>query len=153
MIGKRKETPKKRPLPALIWPSRICHQVEGPPFVCCPRLLIQYIRSYLPYPVAVSTCGRAMPWWQATHSTYALRKLFIIGVRPSPLGTSAAVRPRMLMIQMSMEQLAGQTHVLGENSHQYHLVHHKSHMIWPRPPRREARDNRLSYGMAKPYRI
>jgi hypothetical protein len=37
---------------------------EGPPFVGCPRLLIQYIRSYLPYLQAVppsASWGRAMP--------------------------------------------------------------------------------------------
>ena len=41
-------------------------QVRGPPLVC-PRLLIQYIRSYPPYLEAVppsATCGRAILWWQ-----------------------------------------------------------------------------------------
>jgi hypothetical protein len=31
-------------------------QAAEPPLVCCPRLLIQYIRSYLPYLEAVSSC-------------------------------------------------------------------------------------------------
>ena len=42
-------------------------QAEGPPLVGCPRLLIQYIRSYAPYLEAVpppATRGRAMPLWQ-----------------------------------------------------------------------------------------
>ena len=42
-------------------------QAGGPPFVACPRLLIQYIRSYPPYRRSFlhpATWGRAMPWWQ-----------------------------------------------------------------------------------------
>jgi hypothetical protein len=42
-------------------------QAGGPPLVGCPRLLIQCIRSYPPYPKAVppsATWGRAMPRWQ-----------------------------------------------------------------------------------------
>ena len=42
-------------------------QAGGPPIVGCPRLFIQYIRSYRPYLQAVppsATWGRAMPWWQ-----------------------------------------------------------------------------------------
>jgi hypothetical protein len=41
-------------------------QAGGPPLVGCPRLLIQYIRSYHPYlEVAFPSVswGRAMPWW------------------------------------------------------------------------------------------
>jgi hypothetical protein len=41
--------------------------VGGPPIVGCPRLLLQYVRSYPPYLQAVpppATWGRAMPWWQ-----------------------------------------------------------------------------------------
>jgi hypothetical protein len=44
----------------------------GPPLVGCPRLLIQYIRSYPLYPEDFppsATWGRAMPWWQGTHLT------------------------------------------------------------------------------------
>jgi hypothetical protein len=43
------------------------HQAGGSPLVRCPRLFIQYIRSYPPYLEAVSpsaTWERAMPWWQ-----------------------------------------------------------------------------------------
>jgi hypothetical protein len=29
------------------------HEVEGPPLFSCPRMLIQYIRSHPPYPLAV----------------------------------------------------------------------------------------------------
>jgi hypothetical protein len=42
-------------------------QAGGPPLVGCPRLLVQYIRSYPPYVEAVppfATWGRAMPLWQ-----------------------------------------------------------------------------------------
>jgi hypothetical protein len=42
-------------------------QASGPPLVGCPRLLIQYIRSYPTYLQALpppATRGRAMPWWQ-----------------------------------------------------------------------------------------
>jgi hypothetical protein len=42
-------------------------QAGGPPFVGCPWLLIQNIRSYPPYLKAIppsATWGRAMPWWQ-----------------------------------------------------------------------------------------
>ena len=42
-------------------------QAGGPPLAGCPRLLIQYIRSYRPYwrPFLPSaTWRRAMPWWQ-----------------------------------------------------------------------------------------
>ena len=43
-------------------------QARGPPLVGCPRLFIQYIRSYPPYLQALpspATRGRAMPWWHA----------------------------------------------------------------------------------------
>jgi len=42
-------------------------QAEGPSLLGCPRLLIQYIRSYPPYQEAVppsTPWRRAMPWWQ-----------------------------------------------------------------------------------------
>jgi len=42
-------------------------QAGAPPLVGCPRLVIQYIRSYPPYLDAVppsATWGHAMPWWQ-----------------------------------------------------------------------------------------
>ena len=43
-------------------------QAGGSPLVGCPRLLIQYICSYLPYPGTVppfvTWVGRGMPWWQ-----------------------------------------------------------------------------------------
>ena len=42
-------------------------QASRQPLVGCPRLLIQYIRSYPPYLEAVpssATWKRAMPWWQ-----------------------------------------------------------------------------------------
>jgi hypothetical protein len=48
-------------------------QSGGPPTVGCPRLLIQYIRSYPPYLERCflsATRGRAMPWWQWTYSTW-----------------------------------------------------------------------------------
>jgi len=41
-------------------------QAGGPHLVAFTRLLIQYIRSYPPYLVAVplsATWGRSMPWW------------------------------------------------------------------------------------------
>jgi hypothetical protein len=47
-------------------------QTVGPPSVSCPRLLIQYIRSYHPYPEDFPpsvTWGSAMTWWQGTHLT------------------------------------------------------------------------------------
>ena len=40
-------------------------QGGGPPLVGCPRLLIQFIRSYPPS----ATWGRAMPWWQGPTNT------------------------------------------------------------------------------------
>jgi hypothetical protein len=45
----------------------------GPPLVGCPRLLIQYISSYPPYPEDFppsATWGRAMLWWQGTQLTW-----------------------------------------------------------------------------------
>jgi hypothetical protein len=48
-------------------------QAGGTPLVGCPRLLIQYIRSYPPYledfPTS-ATWGRATLWWQGTHLTW-----------------------------------------------------------------------------------
>jgi hypothetical protein len=52
----------------------------GPPLAGCPWLLIQYIRSYPPYPEDFplpATWGRAMPWWQGTHLTWSLYSLVI----------------------------------------------------------------------------
>jgi hypothetical protein len=49
----------------------------------------------------------------------------------------------IVIVEWSVEwELAGETEALGENLHQRHLVHHKTHMIWPGiepgPPRWEA---------------
>jgi hypothetical protein len=48
-------------------------QAGGPPLVGGQRLLIQYVRSYPPYPEdfpTSTTWGRTMPWWQGTHLTW-----------------------------------------------------------------------------------
>jgi hypothetical protein len=48
-------------------------QTGGPPLVGCPRLLIQYNRSYPPYLEAASSIrnwGRDMPWWRGTLLTW-----------------------------------------------------------------------------------
>jgi hypothetical protein len=38
----------------------------------------------------------------------------------------------MMSVEQSMEsELAGETEVLGENLHQRHFAHHKSHMTRP----------------------
>jgi hypothetical protein len=37
----------------------------------------------------------------------------------------------MKNVEKSEWELAGETELLGEILPQYHLVHHKSHMIWP----------------------
>jgi hypothetical protein len=51
-------------------------------------------------------------------------------------------KPRVIMImEKSVEWLAGETEVLGENLPQCRLVHHKLHMLpvrEPEPPRWEA---------------
>jgi hypothetical protein len=59
----------------------------------------------------------------------------------------------MVIVEQLVEwRLVGETEALGENLHQSHFVHHKSHMTWPGlesgPPRWEAATNRLSYGAA-----
>jgi hypothetical protein len=56
-----------------------------------------------------------------------------------------------MSVEQSVEwELAGETEVLGENLHQRHYVHHKSHMInlGSKPDRRGGKPatNRLSYG-------
>jgi hypothetical protein len=51
--------------------------------------------------------------------------------------------PGDLMMEKSVEWLAGETEVLGENLSQCRFVHHKSHMLpvlEPGPPRWEASD-------------
>ena len=47
-------------------------QAGEQPLVGCPRLLIQYIRSYPPS----ATCGRAMLWWQ-TPTCHGLKKILV----------------------------------------------------------------------------
>jgi hypothetical protein len=39
----------------------------------------------------------------------------------------------MISVGQSVEWVAGETEVLGENLPQYHFVHHKSHMTWHNP--------------------
>jgi hypothetical protein len=49
-------------------------------------------------------------------------------------------QPRVIMMEKSVECLAGETEVLGENLPQCRFVHHKPHMLpvrEPRPPRWE----------------
>jgi hypothetical protein len=55
---------------------------------------------------------------------------FLGGVRLSPLGTLATIWI-LYQSRMRVEQLAGETEVLGDNFPQCHFVHHKSHMTWP----------------------
>jgi hypothetical protein len=38
----------------------------------------------------------------------------------------------MISVKQSVEWLAGETEALGENTPQYHFVHHKSHTTWAR---------------------
>jgi hypothetical protein len=57
----------------------------------------------------------------------------------------------MVIVEQLVEwRLAGETEVLGENLHQRHFVHRKSHMtgpgLEPGPQLWEASDYRLSYG-------
>jgi hypothetical protein len=68
------------------------------------------------------------------------------GWNQGPLDTAATngllYQPRVIMImEKSVEWLAGETEVLGENLPQCRFVHHKPHMLpvrEPGPPRWEA---------------
>ena len=57
-------------------------QAGRPCLFGCPRLLIQYIRSYPPYQEAVpqsTPWGRAMPWWQGpTHHEITLQITHVV---------------------------------------------------------------------------
>jgi hypothetical protein len=53
----------------------------------------------------------------------------------------------MMSVELSVECLEGETEVLGENLPQCPSVHHKSYMTLPEPPRLEAGESRLSYGI------
>jgi hypothetical protein len=58
----------------------------------------------------------------------------------------------MMSLEQSVESVAGETEVHGENLSQCRFVHHKSYITWPwlepGPPRSKAATNRLSYDTA-----
>jgi hypothetical protein len=60
---------------------RTTPQAGGPLLVSCPRLHIQYIRSYRPYPEDFppsATWGRTMPWLQGTHLIWCIETINIL---------------------------------------------------------------------------
>jgi hypothetical protein len=72
--------------------------------------------------------------WGETESTWNRQPLF-----------DQLYQPRMMDDgKQSVEWLAGDSKLLGENLPQCRFVHHKSHMIWPGlepgPPQWEAND-------------
>jgi hypothetical protein len=86
-------------------------------------------------------CGRK-------HSCHNIIGIVWGGVQLGPLGTAATNgllwQPRVIMMmEKSVELLAGETEVLGRNLPQCRFVHHKPHMLpgrEPGPPQGEASD-------------
>jgi hypothetical protein len=80
-------------------------QDGGPPLVSCPRMLIQSIHSYTPYPEAVppsATWGRGMPRWQGP--TYRGDRDWLIVVRGTDLSwwegpTYRGDRDRLIVVR------------------------------------------------------
>jgi hypothetical protein len=83
------------------------------------------------------SCGKANSWYSGgVESSWVHSAL-----RPP---TRLLCQPRVIMImEKSVEWLAGETELLGENLPQCRFIHHKPHMLpgrVPGPPRWEASD-------------
>jgi hypothetical protein len=77
----------------------------------------------------------------------AVKIFFLIGIVGGGIKVHSTLRPLngllyqprvIMMMEKSVEWLAGETEVLGENLPQCRFVHHKPHMLpvrEPRPPR------------------